>query len=120
MSYTHCNSEYALASAIMTELDRLGETQLHGTIHLSCEAAFLTNGVKRCSVQLECKAGCGYLIQAFGEEADILQQKANVIQSVLCEGTHKGSPKLLLEDLLSFFPELLSNSIPTMPKCAKE
>lgn len=86
MSYTHHDSEHALASAIMAEHDRMGETPLHGVIRLSYSTAFLANGIKRCSVQVECKAGCGYLIQAVGEEADRLQEKAIAMQNVLSEG----------------------------------
>ena len=120
MSYTHCDSEHALASAIMAELDRIGETPLHGAIRASYSTAFLANGIKRCSVQVECKAGCGYLIQAVGEEADMLQEKAMAIQSLLREGIQKTSPVSLLQDLLLVFPGFTNDSRPSMPKWAKE
>ena len=119
MAYMIGTSEHALASAIMTELHRLGETRLHDAINLSCSAKILANGIKRCTVQLECKAGCGYLFQAFGEEADILQQKTATIQTLLSDGTRDTSPKSLLEDLLLLFPEFTNNSRRT-PQCAKE
>ena len=108
MESMHRNSEHALASAIMTELDRLGETPLHGAIHLSYKDATLPNGIRRCSVQLECKAGCGYLIQAVGEEADILHQKTTTIQALLAGACL--SQKSLLEDLLLLFPDFVSKS----------
>lgn len=108
-----CDSEYALASAIMTELDRIDESPLHGAIHLSCSTVILANGMRRCSVQLECKAGCGYMIQAVGEEADTLQQKAVAIQCILSEGVQEASSKSTLKDLLSIFPKLSDN----LPVC---
>lgn len=115
-----CDSEYALAFAVMTELDRVGETPLHGAIHLSCATAFLPNGIKRCSVQLECEAGCGYMIQVDGEAADTLQQKAVAIQGMLSSGEfQKASSKSILEDLLSVFPGFLSDNRPSMPKMAE-
>ena len=120
MSYTYCDSENALASAIMAELDRIGETPLHGAIRLSHSTAFLANGIKRCSVQIECKAGCGYLIQAVGEEADMLQEKAIAVQSLLREGIQKNSPISLLKDLILVFPGFVGDSRPSMPKWAKE
>jgi hypothetical protein len=119
MSYTRCDSEHALASAIMAELDRRDETPLHGAIRLSYSTAFLANGIKRCSVQVECKAGCGYLIQAVGEEADMLQEKAMAIQSLLREGIQKTSISLF-EDLFLVLPGFMSDSRPSMPKWAKE
>lgn len=86
-SYTQCNTGDALARAITEELDRAGESPLHGAIHVSCKAAFLRNGIKHCSVQIECEAGCGYLVEAFGEEADLLQEKAIATQNLLHEGS---------------------------------
>jgi hypothetical protein len=107
MSYH--NSEHALARAVMEELDRAGESALHGVIELSCATALLSNGIKSCAVQIECKAGCGYLIQAFGEEADTLQEKALAIQNFLKEADNNGSSKSPSERLMSLFPGLWMN-----------
>ena len=107
------NSEHALASAIMAELDRLGETPLHGAIHLSYTTAALSNGIRQCSVQLECKAGCGYLIQAVGEEADTLEQTTATIQALLNNGAHPPSGRYFLEELLLLFPDCIPKSQPT-------
>ena len=79
------NSEHALNRAIATERDKESESELHGIIRLSCAMTFLTNGVKCCTVQVECKAGCGYLVEAFGEEAERLRQMAIALQSTLEE-----------------------------------
>jgi hypothetical protein len=87
----------------MAELDRTDESSLHGAFHVSIRNSAAQNGVKRCSVQIECEAGCGYLIQAFGEEADMLQEKAIVLQRLLQSGQ---DIKSFSYALLSLFPEL--------------
>jgi len=92
------NSKHALTRAIIGELDKEGESPLHGLIRLSCAMTFLTNGIKCCTVQIQCEAGCGYLVEAFGEEAEILREKAITIQRILEEKAPEGS-KLILDVL---------------------
>ena len=99
MSCLQSNSEHALTHAVMAELDRERESPLHAIIRLSCAMSFLRNGIRSCSVQVECKAGCGYLVEAFGEEAEILRQKANAIQSMLKERGLEGSSKSIVDVL---------------------
>ena len=89
--------ENALTRAISAELERGNESPLHAIIRLSCSIAFLTNGIKCCSVQVQCKAGCGYLVEAFGEEAEMLRQKAISIQSILEKPASEGSSKAIVE-----------------------
>jgi len=93
------NSVHALTRAIISELDKEGESLLHGIIRLSCAMAFLTNGVKSCTVQVECKAGCGYMVEAFGEEAETLRRKAIAIQSILEQEVTEGSKRANAEFL---------------------
>lgn len=116
------SSEQALAQAIIQELDKAdgacGNPQ-HGTIHISCEAAFMRNGIKYCSVQIECEAGCGWLVQAFGDEAVELEHKINTIQRLLdCD--IEGVPMPLCQILLSCFPRLTIEDRPTITKNSKE
>lgn len=74
------NSVHALAQAILEEITLAEDNPGHGAIHISCEVKCLSNGIKHCSAQIECGAGCGWLVQAFGEEAELLEQKAIAIQ----------------------------------------
>jgi hypothetical protein len=87
----------------MAELDRGSENLLHQTIHLSCTVSSLSNGMKCCTVQIECKAGCGYLLQAFGEEAEILYEKALMFKGIL--ESPKASKSLLLSIVPGFITE---------------
>lgn len=89
----HKSATGALAHAIMTEIDREGENPLHKTISISFRTLLMDNGIKQCSVQVECKAGCGYLIQAFGEEADTLKHNAMLFKNILANG--EARPNLL-------------------------
>ena len=116
MPYTSVN---ALAHAIMEELDRAGDRLQHGLIHISSTTSFLTNGIKHCSVQVECEAGCGWLVQVYGEEAEVLEQKAIAIQRHMHSGAEEIS-KSAVEILSTFFPGFISESGPTMPKSSKE
>ena len=91
----HGDSGLALIRAITAELDRKeGESPLHRTINLSCRTTSMANGIKWCAVQVECKAGCGYLVEAYGDEAEKLHLKATAIQRMLEEDkkTLEGSP----------------------------
>lgn len=117
MSCALGSSEQALAQAIRQELDRADGAcgnPKHGTIHVSCEAAHMKNGIKHCSVQIECEAGCGWLVQAFGDEAEELEQKANTIQRLLYCGI-EGASMPLCQILLSCFPRLTIDDRLTMP-----
>lgn len=107
-SYALRSSAEALGRAVMAELERDDASLLHKAIEVSCKAELLANGIKRCTVQIECKAGCGYLVQDFGEEADMLQEKAAAIKSLLREGVQHYSPKSLFEALQSLFPGIES------------
>lgn len=122
MSCTLGSVEQALAQAIMQELDRAdgacGNPQ-HGTIHISCEAAYMKNGIKHCSVQIECEAGCGWLVQAFGDEAEELEQKVNTIQRLL-HCNIEGVSMPLCQILSSCFSRLTIENRPTVPKNSKE
>ena len=119
MSYTPYTSVNALAHAIMKELDRDGNGLLHGHVHISHTISFLRNGVKQCSVQVECEAGCGWLVQANGEEADVLEQKVIAIKRHLQREGEETS-KSAVEILSTFIPGFLNEVGPTMPKRAKE
>ena len=89
------DSKSALIRAVMAELAKEVESPLHGIINLSSSITFLANRIKCCAVQVECKAGCDYLVKAFGDEAELLQKEAMAIQSIIENHTLKGSGELL-------------------------
>ena len=119
MSNAFHNSVHALGQAILEELTLAEDNSRHGTIHISCEVKCLSNGIKRCSAQIECGAGCGWLVEADGGQADVLQQKAIAIQSML-HGPVEEAPMSLSEILLAVIPEFLIESQPAMPKRVQE
>jgi hypothetical protein len=104
LSQSSGKCEHALVNALIGELERAENSPLHGVLHISFTAAVLKNGIKQCSVQVECQAGCGYLIQAFGEEADRLHEKAIAVQSLI-NGEVEGYPSTSLPNALrTIFP----------------
>lgn len=113
------SSLHALAHAIMVELERAGDSLQHGVVHISSTTSFMTNGIKQCSVQVECEAGCGWLVQAFGEEADELQQKAIAIQGHLHRGA-EGTSNYALEIVSTFFPGIVTNTATTIRRTTNE
>ena len=103
MPYKYGNSGQALGKAVIVELDKSVEKPMHKTILVSI-ANSVQNGIRRCSVQIECKAGCGYLIYAFNEEADLLQEKAETLKILLATQVDL---QILILALKSLFPEEL-------------
>lgn len=100
-----CGSIHALAHAFREELDRIGSDSLHRVIHISTKLRSLQNGMKHCSVQVECKAGCGWLVESYGREAEILKAKADVIKKMIeFEGLEPLKPSSVL--MAKLFPEL--------------
>jgi hypothetical protein len=102
----------------MWENQRSEDKSQHGAIHVSCVAKNLQNGLKHCVVQVECKAGCGYLIQALEEEADSLQERATAIQRMLNREVQ--APKSLSDILYEVFPEFLIENRPTISKGTRD
>lgn len=76
-------SEEALLDAIKVELLKVSVSPHHGEITLSCSTYLMSNGIKCCNVQVECNSGCGHLIVAFNEEAELLDHLALVIKGML-------------------------------------
>jgi hypothetical protein len=85
--------ELALIHAVDAELAKEAESSSHKTMKLSVRKTCMSNGIWRCSVQVECLAGCGYLVEAFGDDADILLQRAVAIQNKLNEKAQKDLQK---------------------------
>jgi hypothetical protein len=94
----------ALAQAFSWEMKRARSNPLHGLFEISCKLDTLSNGIRRCSVQVRCKAECGWLVETFGSEAEALERKVQYIKLVLRERSIK---HLLLESemLEVLFPE---------------
>ena len=114
------NSVQALAQAILDELARTEGNTQHGTINISYDEKCLSNGIKHCSVQIECGAGCGWLIEACECEAEVLGQKASAIQGMV-QGSGKENIRTLPEILLTVFPEfVLQKQAALSTKSAKE
>lgn len=113
------NSIQALAQAILDELAKTEGNTQHGTINISYDAKCLPNGIEHCSVQVECGAGCGWLIEACEGEAEALKQKAIGIKG-LVQGSAKEDLKSLREILLTVFPEFVLQRQAAMSKGVKE
>jgi hypothetical protein len=95
----------ALAGVFHHEIDNSKCDVGHLSIQLSCASKSLPNGVKRFSVQLECKAGCGCLIETYGIEAEKLEEKVRKIQTMLGDESSDHSD-IASEGLNMLFPEL--------------
>lgn len=76
-------SEEALLEALKLELSKLGESPLHGEIALACSLYVMPNGIRCCNVQVLCGSGCGHLIAALDDEAELLNRLALVIKGLL-------------------------------------
>jgi hypothetical protein len=76
-------SEEALLEALNLELSKLGDSPLHGEITLACSFYVMPNGIKCCNVQVLCSSGCGHLIVALDDEAELLNRLALVIKGIL-------------------------------------
>ena len=99
------DSIYALAQAILRELEKTRDDSKHGTLQLSCICKYLSNGVKYSCIQIECEACCGWLIEAYGREAEALEQKALAIRRMIqIIDTVQHS---LSDILLTIFPEFV-------------
>jgi hypothetical protein len=119
MSNTFNSSVHALAQAILDELVKAEENLQHGAIYVSYNDKSLPNGIKHCTVQIECNAGCGWLIEAFEGEAEALEQKAIAIQKRL-QGLGIETLTPLPDILLAVFPEFVIERQATVLKSAKE
>lgn len=95
------DSLVALAHTFLEELERKGSNPLHELTDISCTLQSLPNGIKHCSVQIQCKSGFGWLVESYGQEAHLLRTRAKVIHNMLTDGPMT-SPELI--GLL--FPEI--------------
>lgn len=100
------NSVQALASAILNELAKAENNSQHNRIRISYDIKNLRNGITCCSVQIQCSAGCGWLIEACDMEAEALRRNASAVQSLLQDKTKDASTPLA-EILLTVFPEFM-------------
>ena len=99
------SSAHALATAVLEEEQRAKDNPQHLILHVSSASRYLQNGLRHLSVQLECEACCGWLIEAIGVEADALQQKVALIQKMLQLSDNDQKP--ISEILLTIFPEFI-------------
>ena len=106
------NSLEALVLAIEEEFKKSECQKEHARIRISISTSRATNGMRYCSVNLECGAGCGWLIETYGNEAATLENQARAIQTRLSDPTDSISLQELrvriLTDLAS--KVLLNNS----------
>ncbi len=119
MSNAFNSSVHALAQAILDELVNAEGNSQHAAIHISYDGKYLPNGIKHCTVQIECKAGCGWLIEAYEGETEALEQKAIAIHKRL-QGLASEALTPLPDILLAVFPEFVIEKQITMPNSAKE
>ena len=82
------NSLEALDYAIGQERDRSECAGEHALISITISVGYIANGMRHCSVNVECGAGCGWLIQTFGSEAEELEHKARMAQEVLSDSNN--------------------------------
>jgi hypothetical protein len=75
----------ALAYAIGQECERCESQSEHALIRLAISSSYLSNGLRHCSVNVECGAGCGWFIETFGGEAEELEQKARAAQAIMSD-----------------------------------
>lgn len=115
MSNVISSNVHALAQAILNELVNAEGNSQHGVIRISYDSKYLPNGIKHCTVQIECIAGCGWLIEAYEEEAETLEQKAITIHRRL-EGLATEALTPLRDILLAVFPEFVIERQAAMPK----
>ena len=79
------DSSAALIRAVATEFGKKTQSPLHAILHISEAFGFLLNGLRCCRIQIECNAGCGYLVEAFGDEADALHGITIDLKELLSE-----------------------------------
>ena len=99
----------ALAHALLDELKRKERDPRHVLLQVSWTCRCLPNGIKCCSVQLRCAAGCGWLIDSYGHEAGLLETKAVAIHTLL-EHTPMSFMKSPHEILEVYFSEIAIES----------
>ena len=85
------NSTDALCRAIAIEIEKKPESSLHGILRITKGFAISSNGLRHCRVQLECGAGCGYLVEAYGDEADLLDRIATSCKCILDDIIQSGT-----------------------------
>jgi len=100
------DSVRAFAQAIQVELSEAEHSSGHSLLHLSYEFKSLSNGIKYCSVQIECEAGCGWLVEGTGDEAEVLREKAIIMQRMLQDSAGQ-APNSVSESLLTVFPDVV-------------
>lgn len=83
MKSSYRDSLDALNQAINKEFKRAEESKLHKVLRVRLSMTKSSNGLDVCSVQVECRAGCGHLIRAFGEEASDLRRHAIMLEPTL-------------------------------------
>jgi hypothetical protein len=79
------NSLEALNLAIEEEFKKRECQTEHATIRISISTSRASNGIRHCSVNVECGAGCGWLIETYGNEAEALENHAKAIQTKLSD-----------------------------------
>lgn len=95
----------ALAHLFFEELGKTEEEPLHGAFQISSKKKTLPNGIKHCYVRIDCQADCGWLVEAYGPEAEELERKAISINNIL--HARSGKPFKSISELLEvLFPEL--------------
>ena len=111
----------ALYQALESELIRARDNPLHGMIAVSHKMELLSNGIARCSVQLECKAGCGWLIGATtAQDIRSLMEKLVLIERILIRTLESAPSERISEILSSVFPENMVEDQNCRPKGIEE
>ena len=109
------NSLEALGHALLAECRQSVDIEEHALIRISCSTKILSNGLRYCAVQVQCPVGCGWLIETYGNEAELLEEKATLIQKMLGSPTRTLSVSEILRVAL---PELATCSSPTIANAA--
>jgi hypothetical protein len=73
----------ALGFALDQECQKSKTMEEHSLIRISIAASYVPNGLRYCSVNVECGAGCGWLIEMYGSEAEALEHEARAFQVLL-------------------------------------
>lgn len=109
------NSVHALAKALLEELASAESNPQHSRICISNCGKDLPNGMKHYTAQIECNAGCGWLIQASDEESEALALNVIALQNMLT-GTNYEAQHSLTEIMLTLFPEYILKEKAFVPK----
>jgi len=96
----------ALVMAILDELVKSQTNSMHSAIHISRKDKILSNGIEYSCVQIQCQASCGWLIEAIGEDANLLKNRVTLVQEMLRENERE-TPDRLSKIICAIFPEVV-------------